>query len=60
MTGRGSARDERPATARASGRGRVARERDGGWFVRMGAGSRASDGARADGGPRSSGPDGGI
>jgi hypothetical protein len=30
QTGAGSARDERPATARASGRGWDARERDGG------------------------------
>ena len=49
-TGAGSARDERPATARASGRGQVVRERDRGWVARTGAGSRASDGARADGG----------
>ena len=37
-TGAGSARDERPETARASRRGRVARERDGGWFARTGPG----------------------
>ena len=52
-TGAGSARDERPATARASGRGRVARERDGGWVTR----ERRRASRR---GPRSSGPDGGI
>ena len=37
-TGAGSARDERPAMARASGRGRVACERDGGWVARRGPG----------------------